>query len=117
MIDEGHRVVAGFYMFKDQSKETVWGIKNGAIKASLENQNSDFSQQLCPSSGGCTGHEMIIIGYNDNAKVLKLRNSWGPDRGDNGDFYMSYDYYQLMVNDAWVIGLGGGASDGVYPRN
>jgi hypothetical protein len=55
-------------------------------------------------------HEMIITGYDDNAIVvdnkgkehkglLTLRNSWGSKFGDNGDFYMSYDYFKLLIFD------------------
>ena len=54
------------------------------------------------------GHEMVIIGYDDNAiakdghgkthqGLLKLRNSWGDRIGDHGDFYMSYDYFKALV--------------------
>jgi C1A family cysteine protease len=55
-------------------------------------------------------HEMIITGYDDNAKavddngkqhkgLLKLRNSWGVFVGDWGEFYMSYDYFKLLSYD------------------
>lgn len=55
-------------------------------------------------------HEMIITGYDDNAVavdnhgkkhkgLLKLRNSWGTDVGDDGEFYMSYDYFKLLAFD------------------
>ncbi|MDI9818055.1 MULTISPECIES: C1 family peptidase [unclassified Legionella] len=54
------------------------------------------------------GHEMIITGYDDNAVaiddqgrehrgLLTLRNSWGNQVGDRGNFYMSYDYFKLLV--------------------
>ncbi|MDR3504032.1 MAG: C1 family peptidase [Legionella sp.] len=54
------------------------------------------------------GHEMIITGYDDNAVaiddkgqkhqgLLKIRNSWGRLLGDAGEFYMSYDYFKLLV--------------------
>lgn len=57
------------------------------------------------------GHEMVITGYDDNAiatddtgqkhrGLLTLRNSWGNKRGDHGDFYMSYDYFKLLVIEA-----------------
>lgn len=60
------------------------------------------------------GHEMIITGYDDDAVVmdnqgqahhglLKLRNSWGSDIGDKGDFYMSYDYFKGLVIEAQRI--------------
>lgn len=39
-----------------------------------------------------TTHAMVIIGYDDDAQLFKLRNSWGTNHGDNGDSYMSYRY-------------------------
>lgn len=55
-------------------------------------------------------HEMIITGYNDDAVavdnngqkhkgLLTLRNSWGSSFGDDGEFYMSYDYFKLLSYD------------------
>ncbi|MFT4057985.1 MAG: C1 family peptidase [Legionella sp.] len=55
-------------------------------------------------------HEMIITGYDDDALavdnkgkehkgLLTLRNSWGSKVGDNGNFYMSYDYFKLLTFD------------------
>lgn len=57
------------------------------------------------------GHEMIITGYDDDAIALDskgrehkglftLRNSWGDQFGDHGDFYMSYDYFKVLVLEA-----------------
>lgn len=54
------------------------------------------------------GHEMVITGYNDQAVaydqdglphygLLTLRNSWGSQAGDNGNFYMSYQYFTTLV--------------------
>lgn len=67
------------------------------------------------------GHEMIIDGYDDTAcadvkykhqakgtekqcGLFHLRNSWGFDAGDDGDYYMSYAYFKLMVMDAHALG-------------
>lgn len=60
------------------------------------------------------GHEMIITGYDDNAVaydatgkkhqgLLTLRNSWGTRLGDNGNYYMTYDYFKLFANEALRI--------------
>ena len=60
------------------------------------------------------GHEMIIIGYDDkavvrtkNGKISKgvfiLRNSWGKEVGDGGNFYISYGYFKALSNEAQVI--------------
>jgi hypothetical protein len=56
-------------------------------------------------------HFMVITGYNDHARaidekgrvhkgLLTLRGSWGTEVGDQGDFYMSYDYFRVLVLDA-----------------
>jgi hypothetical protein len=60
------------------------------------------------------GHEMVITGYDDDAiatddegrtyqGLLTLRNSWGEDMGKKGDFYMSYEYFKLLVLEAQRI--------------
>lgn len=69
--------------------------------------------ELPPYSTG--GHEMVIIGYDDNAVaydnqgtvhkgLLTLRNSWGADVGDHGNFYMTYDYFKKFVGEVQEIG-------------
>ena len=57
------------------------------------------------------GHEMIITGYDDIAVAVDnngqkhqglfvLRNSWGAQVGNKGDFYMTYDYFAKYAMDA-----------------
>jgi hypothetical protein len=59
-------------------------------------------------------HEMIITGFDDDAVakddqgreykgILTLRNSWGSNIGDKGDFYMTYDYFKALVIEAQRI--------------
>lgn len=60
------------------------------------------------------GHEMIITGFNDFAVatdphgyqhrgLLTIRNSWGNKIGNGGDFYMSYDYFKMLVMEVQRI--------------
>lgn len=60
------------------------------------------------------GHQMVITGYDDTAVAMDnwghrhhglftLRNSWGRDVADWGDFYMSYDYFKALAMDSHVI--------------
>ncbi len=60
------------------------------------------------------GHEMIITGYDDDAIAIDeqgrqhkglftLRNSWGENVGDHGNFYMSYDYFKVLVDEVQRI--------------
>ncbi len=60
------------------------------------------------------GHAMIITGFDDHASavdkdgrwhkgLLTVRNSWGADVGDGGDFYMSYDYFKALKTEVQRI--------------
>lgn len=60
------------------------------------------------------GHEMVITGYDDNATaidseggvhkgLLTLRNSWGTDVGDKGNYYMSYDFFKVFVMEVQKV--------------
>lgn len=65
------------------------------------------------------GHEMLITGYMDQAcasyvaedhsekqqcGLLRLRNSWSSYAGEQGDYFMTYDYFKTMVVEAYVLG-------------
>ena len=54
------------------------------------------------------GHAVVICGFDDNKQRFILRNSWGNYWGDNGYFYLPYDYIindnpNLCGNDFWII--------------
>ena len=36
-------------------------------------------------------------------KALKLRNPWGNNAGENGNYYMTYQYYEAMIEDVSII--------------
>jgi hypothetical protein len=84
------------------------------------------------------GHAMCIVGYDDAKSAFKVRNSWGPDWGENGYVWIAYsslknpnanamcfkvqcEYSQALV-DRFFGGGGGGlapptgvaASDGSF---
>jgi C1A family cysteine protease len=49
------------------------------------------------------GHAVLAVGYDDTRKVLIVRNSWGPDWGDKGYFYMPYKFVTgRNVQDMWT---------------
>lgn len=81
------------------AKEDTWALTD-AIK---KDNNPEFG-----------GHEMVITGYDDQAVatdnegkkhqgLLYLRNSWGTNAGDNGNFYMTYDFFNLFVLEAQKV--------------
>jgi C1A family cysteine protease len=53
------------------------------------------------------GHAICIVGYDDPKKLLKFQNSWGPDWGDHGFGYISYDYFREQSADCWTFRYAG----------
>ncbi len=48
------------------------------------------------------GHAVVIIGYTKTHLII--RNSWGDDWGDKGDFYMPFSFFNsAYCADAWII--------------
>lgn len=45
-------------------------------------------------------HAMVVVGYNDTTKLVKVLNSWGKDFGDNGYAYISYSIVNSAMNYA-----------------
>ncbi len=56
-------------------------------------------------SGQSGNHAMIICGYNDEARVFVVRNSWGRKFGDKGYCYIPYGYIEneTLLNGACII--------------
>jgi C1A family cysteine protease len=54
------------------------------------------------------GHAVLIMGYDDDKKLVKVRNSWGTSWGDKGYFYLPYDWFdpdQDLASDMWTATL------------
>jgi C1A family cysteine protease len=49
------------------------------------------------------GHAVCAVGYDDNEKLIKFKNSWSSSWGDNGYGYLTYDYYNKYCIVAWAI--------------
>lgn len=108
-IVKGHRLTVGTFLIIQP------GCRAGACastKASFDTWALTSNLETPPYEVG--GHELVITGFDDNAVaydsfggrhqgLLKLRNSWGADAGDNGEYYMSYDYFIKYVNEVQEI--------------
>lgn len=51
------------------------------------------------------GHAVCTIGFDDDKKCFIVKNSWGPNWGVNGYFYMPYQYIgdPNLVSDFWIL--------------
>jgi len=108
-IDTGHRAllvvdlvandndpisVNGFNIMVDGEKK-----KGGGLWAC--SQPESYSNYCIYSSSG--RHALTIIGYDDNQRLLKIRNSWGEAYGDGGDYYMTYEFFRAMGRKLYVL--------------
>ena len=50
-------------------------------------------------------HAVLAVGYDDYMRCIKVLNSWGPRWGDNGYFYMPYEFISnsSLCFDFWKI--------------
>lgn len=103
-LSRGNRVLIAFLL------DLNYGVGNlGAYKVQKD------AWILTPEiiKDGKTGdlkgrHGLVVTGFDDDAYILDgnkqaqkgvftVRNSWGPEAGDKGEFYMSYDYLQSLT--------------------
>lgn len=92
-LAEGNPIIFGLSLFNSFDSQR----KPGLVPAPTPSEASRESHG---------GHAMLCVGYSDPDKVFIVRNSWGPDWGDDGYCYIPYDY---LVNpkyndgDCWII--------------
>ena len=97
------------------------GVEEGVIGATGRHREPYDTWVLTPEvvqavlvHANLASHAMIITGFDDDAValdeqetpqrgLLTLRNSWGSDVGDHGDFYMTYDYFTFLATEVQRI--------------
>ena len=90
-LTAGFPFVFGFTVFSSFETEEV--AKTGIMTMPKENE-----KQL-------GGHAVCCVGYDDEQRCFIVRNSWGEEWGDNGYFYMPYEYMTNagLASDFWTI--------------
>lgn len=104
-LDQKHRVAIGFYLIGSSDPISVEGFnitvngknKTGGLWACKQGSSSNY----CISSQA--GHEVVVIGYDDAQQLLKIRNSWNTVVGDQGNFYMTYAFFNAMALDGTEV--------------
>lgn len=97
-ILSGYPFIFGFVVYPSFESEYV--AKTGLLDLPNQNETSLGSHAVC------------AVGFDDNLNNTKkgyfiIKNSWGNKWGDNGLFYMSYDYISnealCDTSDFWVL--------------
>ena len=109
-LEKGDRLVMASIIIADENL-SLWG------KYHEENDSWVYLPELktaFETFDNISAHELVIMGYDDDAVaidqngeahqgLLILRNSWGPNVGDHGNFYMAYDYFNAFAFDVLRI--------------
>lgn len=103
-LSEGKRVYIEVLLHKNYvpgfpingHKEGLWALPTDA------NERENFINDIYNNTN-TVGHALVVTAYSDKKGYFKVRNSWGPQYGDKGEFYMSYDFYRLMDYDAMIM--------------
>ncbi len=90
-LAEGYPFVFGFAVYSGFESDAV--AKTGTVNLPK------------PDEQGVGGHAVCAVGYDDAAKRVLVRNSWGTDWGRHGYFTMPYDYISNnnLADDFWTL--------------
>lgn len=89
-LASGDPIVFGFAIYESFETESV--SQNGIVSMPM------YSERCLG------GHAVVAVGYDDKQKHIICRNSWGTEWGDNGYFYLPYEYFfSQLTSDFWSI--------------
>lgn len=90
-LNDGYPVSFGFSVFESFESEQV--ARTGIVPI------PSYSESMVG------GHAVLAVGYDDENKWLIVKNSWGPDWGDKGYFYLPYEFItnRDLSDDYWTI--------------
>lgn len=67
----------------------------------LHSQNALYNPG--PNEQYLGGHAVVCVGYIPSTSRWIVRNSWGPDWGDKGHFYVPTAWMARNASDAWTV--------------
>jgi C1A family cysteine protease len=90
-LSEGYPFVFGFTVFDQFEGEQM--AKDGILHMPSKHDRPQG------------GHAVMCCAYDDDRKAFLIRNSWGPNWGIDGYFWMPYDYITNpdLCSDFWTI--------------
>lgn len=85
----------------------VFGFAVYSSFASAEVEASGYAPMPQKGETMLGGHAAVKVGHIDSEEVFICRNSWSPDWGDGGYFYLPYGYAKdaNLSDDFWTLDL------------
>jgi hypothetical protein len=106
-IDEAHRVKVELHDMRHCLAEGYPFVFGLEIFKAFEDigESGEVAAPDPRHDESCGGHAMLCVGYSDEDEVFVVRNSWGPDWGDQGYCYIPYGYLSnpKFMHDAWTL--------------
>jgi C1A family cysteine protease len=102
--------VQGFKTMINMGYPVAFGFTVYASFESQEVANTGIMKMPARGEKVLGGHAVLCVGYDDDMShsglkgFLRCRNSWSSSWGQQGYFFMPYDYvHKGLVSDMWVI--------------
>jgi C1A family cysteine protease len=95
-LASGHPFTFGFMVYESFESDAV--AKTGIVPMPRHDESA------------LGGHAVLAVGYDDTKQRFIVRNSWGKEWGEAGNFYMPYAYLldSNLADDFWTIQRVGG---------
>jgi len=90
-LRDGWSAVGGHCLFPSADTEEV--SRTGRIPM------PDPEERMRSATAVC------FVGFDNANGLLKFRTPWGPRWGDHGYGYVSHDYAQRFLSDAWAVAM------------
>ena len=91
-----------------EMKEAI--SKYGAIAATIKvtpafqaYKSGIFDEHTSVSAPNDVNHAVTIVGWNDSKQAYLVKNSWGPQWGENGYIWVEYGCNNIGYGAAWIV--------------
>ena len=76
------------------------GVFSAPTSCGSDTKCKVFNGIACGTSSttgtGCAQHRVAIVGYDDGTGAIRIQNSFGPDWGESGYMWMSYETFEAI---------------------
>ncbi len=88
----------------DKIKEALYTYGPIAVAVAASGSFSAYKSGVFNDcSGGSINHAVVLVGWDDDEGYWIMRNSWGPEWGDNGYMKIKYDCNQIGYAASFVV--------------